>query len=205
MGTNEDLISMPLQLVFATNNRHKLEEVAAKINGGIQLLTLDDVGCREDIEETGSTFKENASIKSHYIYDRYQLNCFGDDSGLEVDALNGEPGVYSARYAGEHGNHPANIKRILEKLGSETNRKARFVSVISLMWKGEEYFFEGTVEGTIRYESTGSGGFGYDPIFQPNGYNITFAEMSLAEKNTFSHRGKAVEKLIRFLNEVKNV
>lgn len=205
MGTNEDLISMPLQLVFATNNRHKLEEVAAKINGGIQLLTLDDIGCKEDIEETGSTFKENASIKSRYIYDRYQLNCFGDDSGLEVDALNGEPGVYSARYAGEHGNHPANIKRILEKLGSETNRKARFVSVISLMWKGEEYFFEGTVEGTIRYESTGSGGFGYDPIFQPNGYNITFAEMSLAEKNTFSHRGKAVEKLIRFLNEVKNV
>src|ERR1700712_3078475 len=125
---------MPLQLVFATNNRHKLEEVSAKIKGQTQLLTLDDIGCTEDIEETGTTFIENAGIKSHYIYNKYQLNCFGDDSGLVIDALNGEPGVYSARYAGEHGNHTANIKKVLEKLGDETNRKARFVSVISLIW-----------------------------------------------------------------------
>src|ERR1700754_614839 len=115
---------MPIQLVFATNNRHKLEEVAAKINGEIQLLTLEDIGCRDDIEETGSTFTENASIKSHYVYDHFKLNCFGDDSGLEVAALNGEPGVYSARYAGEHGNHDANISKVLEKLHSVENRKA---------------------------------------------------------------------------------
>jgi len=132
---------MPLQLVFATNNRHKLEEVAAKINGEIQLLTLEDIGCKEDIEETGSTFKENASIKSHYVFDKYHLDCFGDDSGLIVDALNGEPGVYSARYAGEHGNHAANIAKVLDKLKDIENRNARFKTVISLMRNGNEYFF----------------------------------------------------------------
>src|SRR6201996_950479 len=140
---------MPLQLVFATNNRHKLEEVAAKINGEIQLLTLEDIGCKGDIEETGSTFEENASIKSRYIYDKYHLNCFGDDSGLEIDALNGEPGVYSARYAGEHGNHAANIQKVLENMKAASNRKARFRTVISLIWDGQEHFFEGVVEGTI--------------------------------------------------------
>jgi len=194
---------MPLQLVFATNNRHKLEEVSAKIDSGIQLLTLEDIGCNEDIEETGSTFEENASIKSRYIYNKYQLNCFGDDSGLIVDALNGEPGVYSARYAGEHGNHPANIGKVLEKLKQVENRKARFKSVISLIWNGGEYFFEGVVEGTIRHQPAGNSGFGYDPIFQPDGYDITFAEMSLEEKNKFSHRARAVEKLIKFLNKAR--
>src|SRR5581483_8654316 len=143
---------MPVQLVFATNNRHKLEEVSAKLNGQIHLLTLNDIGCAEDIEETGANFAENASIKSHYVYEKYGLNCFGDDSGLEVEALNGEPGIYSARYAGEHGNHDANITKVLEKLGSNPNRKARFVTVISLIWNGREHFFEGTVEGTLRYE-----------------------------------------------------
>jgi XTP/dITP diphosphohydrolase len=192
---------MPLQLVFATNNRHKLEEVSAKIDSGIRLLTLEDIGCNEDIEETGSTFEENASIKSRYIYNKYQLNCFGDDSGLIVDALNGEPGVYSARYAGEHGNHPANISKVLEKLKEVEKRKARFKSVISLIWNGDEYFFEGVVEGTIRHQPAGNSGFGYDPIFQPDGYDITFAEMSLEEKNKISHRARAVEKLIKFLNK----
>jgi XTP/dITP diphosphohydrolase len=191
---------MPLQLVFATNNRHKLEEVAAKINGEIQLLTLEDIGCREDIEETGSTFEENASIKSRYIYDKYHLNCFGDDSGLIIDALDGQPGVYSARYAGAHGNHAANITKVLEKLKGAENRKAQFKTVISLMWKGNEHFFDGTAEGTIRHETAGSNGFGYDPIFQPDGYNITFAEMSMEAKNKISHRAKAMEKLISFLN-----
>jgi len=203
LGTNEDVIIMPIQLVFATNNRHKLEEVAAKINGEIQLLTLEDIGCHEDIAETGTTFIANASIKSRYVYDNFKLNCFGDDSGLEVTTLNGEPGVYSARYAGEHGNHDANISKLLKNLHSVENRKARFITVISLIWNGEEHFFEGTVEGTIRHERSGTGGFGYDPIFQPDGYNITFAEMSLEEKNQLSHRAKAVEKLIAFLNSIR--
>ncbi|SEO07728.1 non-canonical purine NTP diphosphatase [Mucilaginibacter sp. OK283] len=188
------------ELVFATNNRHKLEEVEAKLQGKIKLLTLNDIGCYDDIEEIGTTFKVNASIKSQYIYNKYKLNCFGDDSGLEIDALNGEPGVYSARYAGEHGNHAANIKQVLDKLKDETNRKARFRTVISLMWAGEEYFFEGTVEGTIRTAPSGTDGFGYDPIFEPDGYAITFAEMTMDEKNQISHRAKAMEKLIGFLS-----
>jgi XTP/dITP diphosphohydrolase len=194
---------MPLKLVFATNNRHKLEEVAYKVNNKFELLTLEDIGCLEDIEETGSSFEENAAIKSRYVFDKYHLNCFGDDSGLMVDALNGEPGVYSARYAGEHGNHPANIRKVLEKLSGTENRKARFITVISLIWNGDEYFFEGIVEGTIRHQPMGSGGFGYDPIFQPVGYTITFAEMSIEEKNKISHRARALEKLIEFLNRVK--
>jgi XTP/dITP diphosphohydrolase len=190
------------QLVFATNNRHKLDEVSAKLDGAIQLLTLHDIGCYDDIEETGTTFKANASIKSHHVYAKYKLNCFGDDSGLEIDALNGEPGVYSARYAGTHGNHAANISKVLDNLEGETNRKARFCTVISLIWNGEEHFFEGTVEGTIRQEISGNGGFGYDPIFEPEGYDITFAEMGMEQKNAISHRAKAMEQLIAFLNEV---
>ena len=191
---------MPLKLAFATNNHHKLEEVADKLKGKIELLTLDDIGCNDDIEETGSTFEENASIKSRYVFDEYCLNSFGDDSGLEVEALNGEPGIYSARYAGEYGNHSANIDKLLHKLNGVENRRARFITVISLMWNGTEHFFEGTVEGTIRHERAGTGGFGYDPVFQPDGFNITFAEMSLEEKNKLSHRAKAVDKLVKFLN-----
>lgn len=190
------------QLVFATNNAHKLEEVQAKLAGRIELLSLNDINCQDDIEETGATFPENASIKSRFIYNKYHVNCFGDDSGLEVDALNGEPGVYSARYAGKHGDHAANIAKVLNKLGDNLNRKARFRTVISLVWNGEEHFFDGTVEGTIRKEPTGDGGFGYDPIFQPDGYDITFAQMSLQEKNNISHRAIAVEKLTEFLNSL---
>jgi XTP/dITP diphosphohydrolase len=188
------------QLVFATNNKHKLEEVAAKITGRIELLSLHDINCHEDIAETGLSFAENASIKSKHIYNRYHVNCFGDDSGLEIDALNGEPGIYSARYAGTHGDHPANMDKVLRSLDGVSNRSARFRTVISLMWEGNEHFFEGTVEGTIRTERSGNGGFGYDPIFEPAGYNITFAEMSMEEKNSISHRGRAMEKLIDFLN-----
>lgn len=191
-----------MQLVFATNNRHKLEEVAAKVGEKIRLLTLLDIGCTDDIEETGTTFWENASIKSHHIYEKYKLNCFGDDSGLEIDALNGEPGVYSARYAGEHGNHAANIDKVLQRLNGETNRKARFRTIISLIWNGEEHFFDGTVEGAIRISPNGTDGFGYDPIFEPAGYDITFAEMSMEQKNSISHRAKAMEKLIAFLSTV---
>jgi XTP/dITP diphosphohydrolase len=192
---------MPYQLVFATNNRHKLDEVAAKTGDKFKLLTLEDIGCTDDIEENGTTFHENASIKSHYVFDHYHLDCFGDDSSLEIDALNGEPGIYSARYAGTHGDHHANINKVLDKLQNETNRKARFRTVISLLWKGQEHFFEGTVEGTIRTERSGAKGFGYDPIFQPDGYDITFAEMGMDEKNAISHRAIAMEKLLTFLKE----
>ncbi|RYY35430.1 MAG: non-canonical purine NTP diphosphatase [Sphingobacteriaceae bacterium] len=187
------------ELVFATNNKHKVDEVADKIGDKIKLLTLKEIGCLEDIEETGITFRENASIKSRYVFDKYKLNCFADDSGLEVDALNCEPGVYSARYAGTHGDHAANIAKVLEKLGDSTNRNARFVTVISLIWDGHEYFFEGTVKGTIRHNPSGINGFGYDPIFQPEGYDITFAEMSLEQKNKISHRAIAMERIVEFL------
>jgi XTP/dITP diphosphohydrolase len=188
------------RLVFATNNAHKLQEVAAKIKGQIEVLSLYDIGCYDDIAETGLTFAANASIKSNYIFNKYHLDCFGDDSGLEVDALNGEPGVFSARYAGQHGNHEANIDKVLAGLGANSNRAARFRTVISLIRKGQEYTFEGAVEGTIRHGRAGSQGFGYDPVFQPDGYAVTFAEMSLEEKNRISHRAKAVEKLVAFLN-----
>ena len=195
------------QLVFATNNAHKLEEVAAILrqvqnDSAIELLSLNDINCHDDIEETGITFAANASIKSHYIYNKFGINCFGDDSGLEIDALNGEPGVYSARYAGEHGNHAANIAKVLKNLEGVSDRKARFKTVISLVWQGEEHFFEGTVEGAIRHELSGTAGFGYDPIFQPGGYNITFAEMTMVEKNAVSHRAIAVEKLVAFLKDL---
>jgi len=189
------------QLVFATNNAHKLEEVAAKIEGKIKLLNLTDIGCIEEIDETGNTFRENASLKSRFIYEKYHINCFGDDSGLEIEALNGEPGVFSARYAGEHGNHAANIDKTLAALKNITNRKANFRTVISLIWNGDEYFFEGVVNGTIRNERVGTAGFGYDPIFQPDGYTKTFAEMSLAEKNKISHRAIAMADLLDFLKK----
>jgi XTP/dITP diphosphohydrolase len=190
---------MSHQLVFATNNAHKIEEVAHKIGDQFDILSLDTIGFTDDIAETGTTFRANASIKSQTIYQKFKLNCFGDDSGLEVIALNGEPGVYSARYAGEHGNHDANITKVLKNLESITDRRARFITVISLIWNGEEHFFEGTVEGTIRHERSGAKGFGYDPIFQPDGYNITFAEMSMDEKNSVSHRARALEKMVEFL------
>ena len=175
--------------------------MAAKLNGSIKLLGLDDIGSTEDIAETGLSFAENASIKSNYIWQKYHLNCFGDDSGLEVEALDNEPGIYSARYAGTHGNHQANIDKVLYNLNGKASRKARFRTVISLIWNGAENFFEGVVEGTIRTERSGQEGFGYDPIFEPDGYNITFAEMDMAEKNRISHRGRAMDLLIVFLND----
>ncbi|WP_342647111.1 non-canonical purine NTP diphosphatase [Mucilaginibacter sp. CSA2-8R] len=192
---------MPATLVFATHNQHKLQEVAAKTGNQLNLQSLTDIDCHDDIEENGITFRANASIKSHYIFNKYNLNCFGDDSGLEIEALNGEPGVYSARYAGEHGNHEANIAKVLEKLQGISNRKANFRTVISLIWNGQEHFFEGVIQGSIRHEKAGAKGFGYDPIFEPDGYNITFAEMSMEEKNSISHRAIAMEKLIAFLNQ----
>lgn len=189
---------MDLDLVFATHNNHKLEEVAAMIGSGLRLKSLTDIGCREDIEETGSTFVENAGIKSRYVYANYGMNCFADDSGLVIDALNGDPGVYSARYSG-HRDPKINLELVLSKMSDQQQRSASFVSVISLIWDGEEHVFEGKVSGKITLAPFGGGGFGYDPIFIPDGYEITFAEMDQEEKNRISHRAKAMDQLINFL------
>jgi XTP/dITP diphosphohydrolase len=189
---------MDLDLVFATHNNHKLEEVAAMIGAGLRLKSLTDIGCSEDIEEIGSTFVENAGIKSRYVYANYGMNCFADDSGLVVEALNGEPGIYSARYSGQR-DPKVNLELVLSKMSNKQQRSASFVSVISLIWDGEEHVFEGKVTGKITLAPYGGGGFGYDPIFIPDGYEITFAEMDQEEKNRISHRAKAMDQLINFL------
>ena len=189
-----------INLVFATNNLKKLQEVQAKVGTAFKVLSLEDVNCTEDIEETGITLDENASIKSSYIFDKYSHNCFGDDTGLEIEALNNEPGVYSARYCGERDSEK-NIDLVLQKLDGQSNRKARFRTVISLIINAQEHIFEGIVNGIIRKERSGNGGFGYDAIFEPEGYQITFAEMPMEEKNKISHRGLAMQKLISFLQE----
>jgi len=185
-------------LVFATNNAHKLEEVRAVLGNRFPLRTLADIGCTEDIPETGDTFEANASQKSTYLYEKYRCDCFADDSGLEVMALGNEPGVYSARYSGSR-DMEKNIDLLLQRLGDRTDRNARFRTVISLRIGDEEYFFEGTVEGTIGYQRQGNGGFGYDPLFTPLGYQKTFAQMASDEKNAISHRAIAVAKLAEFL------
>ncbi len=190
-----------MDLIFATNNPHKLEEVQSLIGNSFNLKSLTDIGCNDDIPETGITFRENASQKTHYIFERYKQNCFGDDSGLEVDALNGEPGVYSARYSGSR-DFNDNVDLVLNKLRGSGNRKARFKTVISLLFNEKEYFFEGVAEGEITLQRSGNEGFGYDPIFKPEGSAITFAEMSLEEKNKISHRAKAMAQLISFLKTV---
>ncbi|KLT65182.1 non-canonical purine NTP diphosphatase [Pedobacter sp. BMA] len=187
------------KLVFATNNEHKTQEIRQALEGQYEVLNLQDIGCTDDIPETADTFEGNASLKSQYVVAHFNLDCFADDSGLEVEALNNEPGVYSARYSGSR-DSLENINLVLEKLKNQSNRKARFKTVISLVQDGVNHFFEGTVEGTIRTELSGSAGFGYDPVFQPEGYAITFAEMSMAEKNQISHRAIALKKMIDFLN-----
>jgi XTP/dITP diphosphohydrolase len=188
-----------MELVFASNNQHKVDEVQAMIGSTITLKSLNDIGCREEIPETGDTFAENAGQKSRFVYDRYHIDCFADDSGLEIDALGGEPGVNSAHYSGSR-DFEDNMSLVLERLSGITDRKARFRTVISLITRGREHLFEGSIEGRITPQRSGSKGFGYDPIFIPEGYNISFAEMSPDEKNKISHRAKAMEKLIIFLN-----
>lgn len=188
-------------LVFATNNAHKLEEVQAIIGEKFILKSMADVGCNDDIPETGGTFEENASIKSRHIYQALKIDCFADDSGLEVEALNGEPGVYSARYSGSR-DSATNLKLVLQKLEGKANRKANFRTVISLILDGEEHLFEGAVYGTIRTEAAGVAGFGYDPIFQPDGYSQSFAELSAEEKNRISHRAIAMKKMVEFLETI---
>ncbi len=190
------------KLIFATNNQHKLEEVSHLIKDNYKILSLKDINCFEEIPETSDTIKGNASQKSHYIFDKFGIDCFADDTGLEIEALDGRPGVYSARYAGEEHNFEKNMNKVLAEMNGITNRKARFKTVISLILNGEERFFEGIINGVILTEKRGQEGFGYDPVFQPNGYDLTFAEMPLEEKNKISHRAIAVRNLVNYLNKL---
>jgi XTP/dITP diphosphohydrolase len=188
-----------VELVFASNNQHKVDEVQAMIGTNITLKSLRDIECLDEIPETGDTFAENAGQKSRYVYSQFHMDCFADDSGLEIDALSGDPGVNSAHYSGSR-DFEDNMSLVLERLVGKTDRRARFKTVISLIKGGKEHLFEGSIEGFISQQRSGSKGFGYDPIFVPEGYDISFAEMSADEKNRISHRAKAMEKLIRFLN-----
>lgn len=189
------------KIVFATNNQNKLREVREILNGKYRVFGLKDIGFDGDIPETGVTLAENASIKSKFVFDRFGMDCFSDDTGLEIDALAGRPGVYSARYAGEDGNSERNIEKILIELGTNNNRTARFKTVVSLLLGGKEFFFEGKAEGKIITEKHGKDGFGYDPVFIPDGFDLTFAEMTADQKNSISHRGIAIRKLVDFLSE----
>ena len=191
------------KLVFATNNNHKLKELMQILPSEFELLSLNDIGCTDEIPETGPTLEVNAAQKSFYIWDKYGINCFADDTGLEIEALGNEPGVFSARYAGEEKSTVANKQKVLENMKNESNRKARFRCVISLIIDGKEKQFEGIVDGQILTENHGEAGFGYDPIFIPDGFSLSFAEMSADDKNKISHRGRAVMKLVEYLKDIK--
>ncbi|MFY0675459.1 MAG: RdgB/HAM1 family non-canonical purine NTP pyrophosphatase [Bacteroidia bacterium] len=190
-----------MELIFATNNSNKAKEIQQKVSKPYIIKSLKDIGFNEDIPEDYFTLKENAEVKADTIFNLTGKNCFADDTGLEVDALNGEPGVFSARYAGEHGNSLANIEKLLNELGDIENRTARFRTVICIIFNGEKLFFEGIAEGSITKELHGIEGFGYDPIFIPKGHEKTFAQMPIAKKNKISHRAKAFEKMLAFLKE----
>ena len=193
---------MAKTLIFSTNNRNKLREVQQVLGDGFVLRVPADLGITEDIPETGDTLEANASQKSRYVHARTGADCFSDDTGLEVAVLGGEPGVRSARYAGEAKDSEANMRLLLERLEGKRDRRARFRTVVSLILDGKEHRFEGTVNGTIATERQGEGGFGYDPIFIPEGYDKTFAEMDAETKNAISHRGQAVRKLVEYLRSV---
>jgi XTP/dITP diphosphohydrolase len=193
---------MSLFIVFASNNLHKINEIQQLIPAELKLLSLDSIGCVEEIPETALTIEGNAILKANYVTEKYGHYCFADDTGLEVEALNGEPGVYSARYAGEQKNANDNMQKLLKNLESSTHRNAQFKTIICLNINGEQHLFEGIVKGKIVLEPKGNQGFGYDPIFIPDGYTTTFAEMSMEEKSKISHRGLAVEKLVRFLTSL---
>lgn len=189
-----------MQLVFASNNKNKIKEIQLLVPNSIQILSLEDIGCFDDIPETADTIEGNAILKANYVTEKFGFNCFADDSGLEVDALNSAPGVYSARYAGEPKDDNKNIEKVLENLKGETNRKANFKTVICLNINGEQHLFTGIINGKIIDEKIGTNGFGYDPIFVADGYEKTFAELSMEEKSSISHRGKAVRQLVDFLS-----
>lgn len=188
------------ELIFATNNLHKLTEIQSIIGDKFSIKSLQQIGCNEDIPETSPTLEGNALLKAEFVFNRYGKNCFADDTGLEIEALNGRPGVFSARYATNGHDFEANIDKVLSELSGIENRKARFRTVIALILDGSVHYFEGIVNGEIIAEKKGGKGFGYDPVFLPDGYQLTFAEMSLSEKNTISHRAKAVNRLVEFLN-----
>jgi XTP/dITP diphosphohydrolase len=190
-----------MEICFATNNEHKVAEVQQMLPDTIQLITLAQAGCTDELPETQNTLEGNSRQKAAYVFEHFKINCFADDTGLEVEALNGEPGVYSARYSGNQRNSSDNINLLLEKLKDQENRNARFRTSITLVLDGEYFQFNGTVEGKIINEIRGAEGFGYDPIFVPNGYEKTFAEMTAEEKNSISHRGRAIAKLVTFLKE----
>ena len=190
-----------MQLVFASNNKNKIQEIQQLLPSSIEILSLEDIGCLEDIPETSNTIEGNAILKANYVTKKYGYNCFADDTGLEVDSLEGKPGVYSARFAGEPSNSEKNIQKILSELENKTNRKAQFRTVICLNIDENQYLFEGTCKGEILTRKQGGKGFGYDPIFKPEGYSTSFAEMSSEEKNKISHRGIAIQKLVQFLKK----
>lgn len=190
-------------VVFATNNKHKLDEVRKITSGLVHIVSLEEIGCHEDIPETADTLEGNALQKAHYIKEHYGYDCFADDTGLEVEALGGAPGVYSARYAGEHCSFRDNMDKMLRAMAGVENRRARFRTVIALILDGREYLFEGEVAGVITTEPSGDAGFGYDPIFRPDGYDVTFARMDAATKNAISHRGHAVARLAEFLHSIR--
>ncbi len=194
---------MPVKkkIVFATNNPHKLREIKEIMGGKYDILSLKEIGCDREIPETGDTLEENARIKARYVKDNYGYDCFADDTGLEVEALGGAPGVYSARYAGEGHDARANMKKLLEKMRGRSNRKARFRTVIALFWNDELTLLDGVVNGQITEEPRGNGGFGYDPVFCPENSRLTFAQMDETAKNAISHRALAVAKLIERLNK----
>ncbi|REJ82536.1 MAG: non-canonical purine NTP diphosphatase [Bacteroidetes bacterium] len=189
------------KIVFATNNQHKLKEIRKLMGDSIEILSLKDIGCVEELPETGRTLEENALQKAQYVYEKYGWNCFSDDSGLEVDALGGRPGVRSARFAGPHARSKDNIVKLLTELREVENRNAKFRTVIALIRNTNVYYFEGEIQGMIIKEEKGDGGFGYDSVFQPAGFEFTFAEMSDLEKNEISHRGIAVKALVKWLQE----
>lgn len=189
-----------MEIIFATHNLHKTEEVRAILGPNYQIRNLPELGC-PDIPETADTLKGNALQKAQYVVDHYHVNCFADDTGLEVEALDGRPGVYSARYAGEGCSYQDNVRKMLNEMRGMTNRKACFKTVIALILNGEQYFFEGRVDGQILTEQRGTDGFGYDPIFLPDGFDQTFAEMDSVAKNAISHRGRAMQQLKTFLEE----
>lgn len=191
-----------MKLVFASNNLNKIKEIQSILNGSIELLSLNDIGCHEEIPETAETIEGNAILKANYVTEKYGYDCFADDTGLEVTALNGEPGVYSARYAGEQKNANDNMNKLLYSLNNEEDRSAQFKTVIVLNLKGQQHLFTGIAKGKIILEKKGNHGFGYDPIFQPENYAETFAEISSDIKNKISHRAKATQQLIDFLNSI---
>lgn len=201
--TNNFFIFVVMKLIFATHNQHKLEEVQQLIPSGIKLLSLSDIDCTEEIPETAASLEGNAKLKADFIKKHYGYDCFADDTGLEVEALYGAPGVYSARYAGSQNDSELNMQKLLVNLDGESNRKAQFKTVIALNLNGKQYLFEGVCKGEILYEKQGEHGFGYDPIFKPEGNNSSFAEMTLEEKSAISHRGRAVERLVSFLSSLR--